>query len=303
MTIGEGMTERHIIMNIRVVRKKIKSIKNVKKITKAMQMVSAVKMRKAQQLEHESRPYREALTQLIAHIAKKLDSENVDLLQVDTTNARKDLVILVTANKGLAGAFNVNIFRYVFKHNISFENTDFIVVGTKGEQFLGRIRNTNMLACYSNNSVIAEASAIFDHVLREYKTGNYRKVSIVYNKFISTLKSEVEQEVLLPFDQIEIMGKKEENKTHEEREYMIEPSPAEILEQLILSFIENKIRGALISSEAVEHSARMMAMKSATDNASELIYNLTLLSNKLRQEKITNELLDMITAKESVDIT
>lgn len=268
-----------------------------------MQMVSAVKMRKAQQLEHESRPYREALTQLIAHIAKKLDSENVDLLQVDTTNARKDLVILVTANKGLAGAFNVNIFRYVFKHNISFENTDFIVVGTKGEQFLGRIRNTNMLACYSNNSVIAEASAIFDHVLREYKTGNYRKVSIVYNKFISTLKSEVEQEVLLPFDQIEIMGKKEENKTHEEREYMIEPSPAEILEQLILSFIENKIRGALISSEAVEHSARMMAMKSATDNASELIYNLTLLSNKLRQEKITNELLDMITAKESVDVS
>lgn len=267
-------------------------------------MVSAVKMRKAQLLEHESRPYREALTQLISHISKKLDDQSVDLLQIDTTEAKKELVILVTANKGLAGAFNMNIFRYVFKHNFSFENTDFIVVGTKGEQFLGRIRNTSMLACYSNNSVIAEASAIFDHVLREYRTGNYKKVSIIYNKFISTLKSEVSEEVLLPFSAVEVFGDNtDQAATHLQQEYKIEPSAEEILEQLILSFIENKIRGALISSEAVEHSARMMAMKSATDNASDIIYNLTLLSNKLRQEKITNELLDMITAKESVDVS
>ncbi|MBP7967261.1 F0F1 ATP synthase subunit gamma, partial [Candidatus Woesebacteria bacterium] len=134
--------------------------------------------------------------------------------------------------------------------------------------------------------------------------GSYKKVSIIYNKFISTLKSEVSEEVLLPFSAVEVFGDNtDQAATHLQQEYKIEPSAEEILEQLILSFIENKIRGALISSEAVEHSARMMAMKSATDNASDIIYNLTLLSNKLRQEKITNELLDMITAKESVDVS
>lgn len=291
-------------MNIREVRKKIKSIKNVKKITKAMQMVSAVKMRKAQQLEHESRPYRDALTELISHISKKLDGQYVELLQIDTSEANRDLVILVTANKGLAGAFNVNIFRYLLKHDMSFADTDFIVVGTKGAQFLNRIKSTTILATYASNNVTSEASAIFDQALDEYRKGTYRKVSIIYNKFISTMRSEVAEDVLLPFNAVEVIsGTNDQETKHEEREYHIEPTPQEILEKLILSFIENKIRGALISSEAVEHSARMMAMKSATDNASDLIYNLTLLSNKLRQEKITNELLDMITAKESVDVS
>lgn len=291
-------------MNIREVRKKIKSIKNVKKITKAMQMVSAVKMRKAQLLEMESRPYRDALTQLISHIAKKLDNQYVDLLQIDTSAATRDLVILVTANKGLAGAFNVNVFRYVLKQDMSFANTDFIVVGTKGAQFLGRVKSSTILATYTSNSVTGEASAIFDYALDEYRKGTYRKVSVIYNRFISTLKSEVVEDVLLPFNAVEVMSNDTNTDEKQElQEYVIEPTPQEILEKLILSFLESKIRGALISSEAVEHSARMMAMKSATDNASDLIFSMTLLSNRLRQEKITNELLDMITAKESVDVS
>ena len=287
-------------MNIREVRKKTKSIKNVKKITKAMQMVSAAKMRKAQQLEAESRPYREGLTNLIAHVSKKLDSSTIDLLQIDLSEAKKDLVILITSNKGLAGAFNMNLFRYILKSDIDLDKTDFIVMGTKGLQFLSRIQGPEILASYNSNVPSMEVSALFDFAVQKFKTGNYKTVTIIYNRFISTLKSEVMQEVLLPFTSIEL---KEVNtgEKHDDQEYMIEPSPEEILEQLLMSFIESKIRGAIISSEAVEHSARMMAMKAATDNASDLIYSLTLLANKLRQEKITNELLDMITAKESAE--
>ncbi len=287
-------------MNLRVVRKKIKSIKNVRKITKAMQMVSAVKMRKAQAAELESRPYRDGLTELIARIGGKVDKAHSEILQVDTSNAKKNLMIIVTSNKGLAGPFNVNIFRYLVSKNIKFEDVDFVTVGSKGAQFLGRISKAHILADFSSGILTNEASAIFTFVLEKYFTGEYKEISLVYNKFISTLRSEVTEDVILPFD---LVGQDTKDvPVPNGVEYLIEPSPQEILNELLKSFLEQKIRGSLISSEAVEHSARMMAMKSATDNASEIIYELSLLGNRLRQEKITNELLDMITAKESVEV-
>lgn len=286
-------------MNIRIVRKKIKSIKNVRKITKAMQMVSAVKMRRAQQAEVESRPYRDGLTSLIGKISSKIDPSQTEILQVDTSQAKKSIVIVVTSNKGLAGAFNINVLRHVIKKDRNFKETEFVTIGSKGTQFLGRIQDANIIADFSSKNAVNETSAIFNLVFEKFFTGEYKSISIVYNQFISTLKSEVREETILP---LTLVGNMEEQEEHKDTaEYAIEPSAAEILDELLKSFIEQKIRGALISSEAVEHSQRMMAMKSATDNATELIYSLTLLSNRLRQEKITNELLDMITAKESVE--
>lgn len=290
-------------MNLRVVKKKIKSVKNVRKITKAMQMVSAVKMRKAQQTEMESRPYRDGLTKLIRKISAKIDPANAAILQVDTTKAKKSILIVVTSNKGLAGAFNVNVLRRVIKDERNFHETEFVTVGAKGSQFLGRIKDAHIIADFSSSNLVNETSAIFNLVVEKYMTGEYKKIEIVFNQFISTLKSEVVEEAILPFNLTDkaIEAKAEDIEEAKDDEYIIEPSPKEILDQLLKSYIEQKIRGALISSEAVEHSQRMMAMKSATDNASELIGDLTLLSNRLRQEKITNELLDMITAKESVE--
>lgn len=287
-------------MNLRTVRKKIKSIKNVRKITKAMQMVSAVKMRKAQQLEQESRPYRDGLSTLIGRLSHNLDSQHSSLLQIDTSHADKDLVVLVTSNKGLAGAFNLSLFRFVLK-NVDYKSSDFVTVGTKGAQFISSTSETTLKSDYSSSSPVLQTSALFDYILEEYQKGLYKHVYIVYHQFISTLKSEVCKKTLMPFDEIYselLTGNKSEAVS---QEYTIEPSPKEIVEELIKSYIEQTIRGAFISSEAVEHSARMMSMKSATDNATDLIYGLTLLSNRLRQEKITNELLDMITAKESVE--
>ncbi|MCA9371278.1 ATP synthase F1 subunit gamma [Candidatus Woesebacteria bacterium] len=287
-------------MNLRTVRKKIKSIKNVKKITKAMQMVSAVKMRKAQQREYESRPYRDGLSTMIARLSHSIDNQMSGLLQIDTSAAQRDLVIIVSSNKGLAGAFNLSVFRYVLKR-IDASKTDFVVVGNKAVQFMGSLKDTDIKADFSSASPVLQASALFDYVLEQFQTGTYTTVSIVYHQFISTLKSDVVQKTLLPFDHLykEVFSSNEGEEVG--REYLIEPDPKHIVEELLKSYVEQTIRGALISSEAVEHSARMMAMKSATENASDLIYGLTLLSNRLRQEKITNELLDMVTAKESVE--
>lgn len=260
-----------------------------------MQMVSAIKMRKAQAAEIEGRPYRETLDNVIHKISPKIDVSHSLLLSEQKTNSDKDLIIFISSNKGLCGSFHMNLDRYLLK-NIDFEKTDFIGVGKKGSMFVN-IMKGKVIADYSTNKPLVEVSAIFKLALDSYLSGNYKKVSIFYNKFISTLRSEPRLDFILPFK----IAKETENKNVMQGDYVIEPEPAEIIDSLLKSAIEEKIRGAIISSEAVEHSSRMIAMKNATDNATDVIYNLTLLGNKVRQTKITSELLDMITAKESVE--
>jgi len=268
-----------------------------------MQMVSAVKMRKAQLLEVEGRPYRDGLTEMIATLSKKIDPSFSRILQVDTSGAKRELLVVVSSNKGLAGSFDVSLFRHLLSLYPSFKNVDIVTVGSKGTQFFSRLKDTTIVADFSGGNLILEASALFDYLLEQYSTGKYTSVSISYNQFVSTLRSDQVKKTLLPLSILD--EETESNKDKEQNlkgfDLIIEPSAAEILEELLKSFLEYTIRGAIISSEAVEHSMRMMAMKSATDNAVEIIYQMTLLANRLRQEKITNELLDMITAKESVE--
>lgn len=283
-------------MNLRQVKTKIKSYGNVKKITKAMQLVSAVKMKKAQQLAIDGKPYREELETILRKVSKKVDFDELSLLKPNRPNTNgKELIIVISSNKGLCGSFNMNLFRLMAK-NMDYKNSDFVTLGSKGVQFIARVGG-NVLADYSTNIPLVQVSALFDLALEQYLNGSYAGISIVYNKFISTLRSEATKEVILPIK----VNQAADAEKEEARDYLIEPTPREILEQLFRSYIEEKIRGAIINSEAAEHSQRMIAMKNATDNANDLIYNLTLLGNKLRQEKITFELLDMITAKESQD--
>lgn len=262
-----------------------------------MQLVSAVKMRKAQQAELESRPYREGLKSIIQRLAPNINPSYSLLLQTEHITSDRELVVLISSNKGLAGPFNVNLVRYLIKKPVKFSETDFVTVGNKGAQFVSRM-GSKVLADFSQGTALNEVSAVFGFILEKFLNGEYKTVSLVYNKFISTLKSEVADEILLPATTTDFAQDTEEN-AH--GEYLVEPEPEEIIDSVIKSYIEDKIRGGIISSEAVEHSARMMAMKNATDNAGDLIDNLTSLGNKLRQEKITNELLDMVTAKESVE--
>src|SRR3989339_1153281 len=283
-------------MNLRQVRKKTKSVSNVKKITRSMQLVSAIKMKKSQAAAIEAMPYQTHLESMIKKIISKSDSSH-SLLFSSVKNAKdKDLVIFVTANKGLCGAFNFNLFRFVGKQ-IDLDKTDFIVMGKRGVVFILKMGGT-ILADFSSNTPINNVSAVFNMSLEAFLKGAYRSVSVLYNKFISTLHTEPVLESLPPMQQ-RFETKIEEKQTGN---YLIEPSPKKIIDTLLRSYVEEKIRNVLIQNEAGEHSARMVAMKNATDNANDIIYNLTLLGNKLRQEKITNELLDMVTAKESVEV-
>lgn len=281
-------------MNLRQVRKKIKSITNVKKITKAMQLVSAVKMKKAQQLAVEGRPYQEGLESIIQKVVPTVDVTDSPLLKHIDPTGKKELVILITANKGLCGAFNVNLFRLLMRKE-NMKQMNFITVGKKGVMFLSLTGN-EVVADFSSPTPANETSAIFQMILKNFLEEKYAKISVIYNKFISTLRSESIKEILLP---LTLQSNVEQKK--QEVDYLIEPSKNELLDSLLKNYVEEKIRAAILNSEASEHSARMIAMKNATDNATEVVYNLTLLRNKLRQQKITYELLDMITAKESVE--
>lgn len=282
-------------MNVRQVRKKTKSVSNVKKITRSMQLVSAIKMKKSQQAAIEARPYQNELELVIKKVMTKVDVVNSPLLMTHAPEINPDLIIVLTGNKGLCGSFNIDLFRYIAS-NVNVQNSKFITIGKKGAQFISKTGG-DILADYSNTLPLNNVSAVISFALETFLKGTYKRVFILYNRFISTLKTEPTLTQILPY-KLEL-GQKIEEKEY--IEYIIEPSPNEIIERILRSFVEEKVRNAIIQSEAGEHSARMIAMKNATDNANDVIYNLTLLGNKLRQEKITSELLDMITAKESVE--
>jgi len=288
-------------MNLRQIRKKIRAVSNVKKITNAMQLVSAIKMKKAQQKAFEGKPYRELLSFIIQKVAASLIEKSYSpLLSKSNPLAQKDLVILITSNKGLCGGFNFNLFRFLVKE-VDFKKVDFITVGKKGALFVKKMGG-GLIADFSSSYEEDKVSAIFKTALNPFLKGEYANVFLVYNRFLSTVHFEPVKKRIFPIE-----FEKEEFKVAEDKEvkkeYIIEPSPEKIINSALRNMIEIEIYGALIESEAAEHSARMMAMKNATDSATDVIYNLTLLRNKVRQEKITYELLDMVTAKQSVEET
>lgn len=288
-------------MNIRIIKKKIKSVTNVKKITKAMQMVSAIKMKKAQALATEGKPYQEEIEKIIKAVSKKIDPSYSPLIsrQIDKNSKNKKLAIVIAANKGLCGSFNFNLLRFIVK-NADFKNTDFIIVGRKAN-LLNKF-SANITADYSSNIPLNSVSALFEVALKKFIDKTYDEVLLFYNQFISTLVSNPIKATILPVSFTEDKNIEGEAKFFEKPyEYLIEPNPKQIIDSLLKSYVEEKIRFAFIQSEAGEHSLRMIAMKNATDNAADVIYNLTMVRNKARQEKITSELLDMITAKESVE--
>lgn len=199
----------------------------------------------------------------------------------------------------MCGSFNFNLIRFIVK-NADFKKTDFIVIGKKAN-LLGKFSG-NIIADYSSNSPINSVSALFETALNKFIDKTYDEVLLFYNQFVSTLVSNPVKKTILPVSFTEkenIIG--DVILPEKSFEYLIEPDPKQIINSLLKSYVEEEIRFAFIQSEAGEHSLRMIAMKNATDNATDVIYNLTMERNKVRQEKITSELLDMITAKESVE--
>lgn len=283
-------------MNLRIVRKKIKSVDNVKKITKAMELVSAVKMKKFNQLAQESTPYQEFLEKGIKNIVFSTEKKISSLLETPKNSSDRELAILISTNKGLCGAFNISLARFLLKNTNN--KTDIVTIGKKGAS-LGNSLGFKNIADFSSNDPFENVSALFDFVYQQFVQGKYKIIKLFYNSFISVLKYQPVFDTLLPvkFEEKDL----ESQDQNLFKNYVIEPSAEEIMHSLLLNYIEQKIRFAVIQTQAGEHSARMMAMQNATMNATDILLNLKLLGNKLRQEKITNELLDMITAKESVE--
>ena len=285
--------------NTRDIRRRIKSVKNTAQITKAMQMVAASKMRKAQNAALSGRPYAELLNKVLGSLAARADDHPHVLLQ--QREVRKELVIVISTDKGLCGALNTNLLREVAKFDSA--KTVFIAVGRKGMQYLIRSHRT-ILADFElkENFHFMDAKAVSKFAMERFTSGEVDKVTVVFSDFINTLTQVPRVRTVLPITSLEvtdILGNSDSTpaKTDDTTEYLFEPSQPEILSAVLPHYVNFQVFQMVLDSRASEHSARMVAMKSATDNAKQLIKDLTLEYNKVRQAAITTELLEITTAQ------
>lgn len=283
--------------NIKLIKRRIKSAQNISQITRAMEMVAASKMKKAQEKALNGKPYADKINQAVRVLAEKVNRHEHPLLKKGNSQG-VSLYIIISTNKGLCGGLNTNLFRFLTSKIKSEENQEFISIGKKGESFIIRWHK-KLLADFSEelpftNSVPAIASLIISDFIK----GRLKQVVLCYNNFISALNQEPILNKILPIENIE---KAEKSESEEFNEFVLEPSPGDVLNSLLPHFLENQIRAAIFEAEASEHSARMIAMKNASDAAGDLIEGLTLLYNKARQEKITYEISDIVTARLSIN--
>ncbi|MBI2355622.1 MAG: ATP synthase F1 subunit gamma [Candidatus Doudnabacteria bacterium] len=293
----------------REIRRRIKSTQNIAKITKAMELVAAAKMRKAQAAAIASRPYAQLSGELIRRLATKADLLEYPLIKRVVTPPSsppkiggdrggmipRTLLILITSDKGLAGALNSNVINKALNviKSEGAEKIDLITIGKKGSDSARRMK-LNVIAAFDGkdkNISILDARPIAEIAIADYLALKYEKVFAVYTDFVSTLVQKPNMIQLLPFadDGSQI--------TDHGLEYLFEPSPIEVLERLIGSTVEFAIYQCLVEAVASEHSARMVAMKNANDAAGDLIDDLTLSYNQARQAGITKELSEISAAK------
>jgi len=285
--------------NTRDIRRRIKSIKNTAQITKAMQMVAAAKMRKAQQAALAGRPYAEMITKVLEDLKERADTITHPLLAVRPV--KKELVLVITTDKGLCGALNTNLLREVSQFDA--EKTSFITSGRKGVQYLHRTKRT-VMADFPLKDVITvpETKPISKFLIEKFLSEEFDKISVLYTRYVNTLTQVPTVRTLLPISHADI-GKKDEKAGAESKpvegrtDYLYEPDANEVLSAILPQYVHFLVYQMLLDSRASEQSARMVAMKSATDNAKQLIKDLTLEYNKIRQAAITTQLLEITTAQ------
>jgi F-type H+-transporting ATPase subunit gamma len=283
--------------NTRDIRRRIKSIRNTSQITKAMQMVAAAKMRKAQQAALAGRPYSELMNKVLVSLRGRTEEKTHPLLESRTVN--KELVLVISTDKGLCGALNTNLFREVAQFDTN--KTGFIAVGRKALQFLARTRR-DLLADFQmkDSPGFLDTRIISKFCIERFLSGDVDKVSVVFTNFINTLTQKPVVRTLLPISPFELehLGSEAEQLPPElTTEYLFEPDASEVLNGILPHYVHFQIYQMVLDASASEHSARMVAMKNATDNAKQLIKELTLEYNKIRQASITTELLEITTAQ------
>lgn len=297
-------------------RRRIKSVKGTQKITRAMQLVAASKMKKAQDAAISGRPYAEELSVLIENLILHVGDAISHPLALRRDNPKKIAYIMFTADRGLCGSFNSSITRYVLRREIGAGQTRaLIAVGRKGMQFCKQFR-LSVAAEFeglADKPKFVDTAAIARVAIDGFLRGEFDEVRIVYNKFINTMTQVVTEKLLLPFSAPERTGASHTTKATDghtvltqnttralKSDYLFEPTPAAVYDRLIPRYIETQVWQALLESNASEQSARMVAMKSATENAKDLAADLTLEMNKARQAGITKELSEIVSGADAL---
>ncbi|MBI4066345.1 ATP synthase F1 subunit gamma [Candidatus Gottesmanbacteria bacterium] len=281
--------------NIRLIKRRIKSAKNIAQITKAMELVAASRMRKAQQAAIAGKVYAQKIYEMVLSLAPRVDGEHHPLLTNPKSLTGIRLVIVISTNKGLCGGLNTNLFRFLGREYPEITRQRYVVLGKKAAFFLSRMAHEQLAADFSETlPFVRSVPALTSMVVDEYTAGLVDGVDLVYSEFVSALKQNSRKKTILPLTIEGVSGAKKEH------DVLIEPDPESVFAALLPHYLENQIRDAIFQAEASEHSARMVAMRNATDNATGLVGDLTLAYNKARQEKITYEITDMVTARLAV---
>lgn len=309
----------------RQLKGKIRAVKNIGQITKAMQMVAATKMRKSQEVALNARPYAKKSFALLLHLLKQAGKEETESVFMRGNNSGKTALVVITSDKGLAGSFNSSVLRTAYKlYQEPFDSaqgkdqvTEIVAVGKKGRDFF-KARGATIAAEFLQFSDIvtyANIKPLADWIVQAYETQQYSKIVVCSNQFVSALVQKVEVRQLLPLEinQLQetinsIIPKTgryselatEEQESEKELSSVLEPNREEIIKNLVRGLIQVQIAYFVFESNASEHSARMVAMKNATENANRLQEELTLELNKARQAAITQELTEISTAKEAL---
>lgn len=285
--------------NLREIRRRIKSVKNTRQITKAMELVAASKMKKAQQAAISGQPYAALLAETLSHISTRIEELDHPFFKEREVKTRG--IIIVSTDRGLCGPLNGNLIREVLNSEVDMK---FVSVGRKGRQFLSRT-SRDLLADFEIGDAVkyTKVKQLTEFMIDKFLTGEVDTVEILYPRFVNVLTQAPSFGKLLPItgldDMItELRGKNAEpyESSNDDRNFVFEPDPTSILNSLLPLFIDRQAYQAILSARASEHSARMVAMKTAKDNANKLLDSLTLEFNKARQAAITQEILEIAAA-------
>ena len=283
--------------NLKELRSRITSVSSTMQITSAMKMVSAAKLSRAQDAITSMRPYSEKLTQLLQDLSATLDDEDGSKFS-EEREVNRVLIVAISSNKGLAGAFNTNIIKAVktkIQEEYQGKEVEILGIGKKANDIL---KKTNTI--YQNNNEVYDdlnfesTAEIAEDLMQQFLDGKFDRIDLVYNQFINAGTQVVIKEQLLPIERFE-------SDSNVQLDYIFEPSKLEIVKDLIPKSLKMQLFKALRDSFAAEHGARMTAMHKATDNAQELRDDLKLSYNKARQASITNEILEIVGGAEALN--
>lgn len=294
------------VQSMREIKRRISSVKNTQQITRAMEMVAAAKLRRAQQRVQSSRVFfnglKRTLSQLVAMELPQYSQTAASQLHPLVARRGRDNIcfVIITADRGLAGGFNANINRYAETRLSQEPGAKLIVIGRKGLDYF-RHRKVEILDQWvqmNDEPQTAEAREIAARLMEGYQDGEFDEVRLVYTRFKSAISQEVVEEQLLPIDLESI--RHDDSGSGALTDYIYEPSVSDVFDNLFPRYVENTVYRALVESKASEHGARMTAMRSATDNAQEMINDLILSFNRARQAGITTEISEIVGGAEAL---